>query len=162
MKRKLLLFTLAVLAFVLGGCAETFKPAPIGDTLIWSNESARPGWTVNPPEIDDGDAYVFIGQSLYHGTERAAKTNAEVNASSKAATYLAHELKRQYLEKTSGTGTEGSVLNSGVNINETVELTADRALNKMTTEKVYIEQWQKGSETFWNVYVLTKLPKPRL
>ena len=153
---------LALIALVMGGCAKTYKPMPIGDELVWTSDDKRPGWTVDTPEPDDGKSFVFVGQSLYHGTERAARTNAQVDASSQAATYLAHELKRSYTQTSTGGTSEDQIQNLGVNINETFELTADQVLAKMEFEDWYIEQWRKGTDTFFKVYVRARLPKSRI
>lgn len=163
MKGKLTTLILIVLvALFMGGCATTYKPIPIGDELVWTSDDKRPGWSVDTPEVDDGDYLVFVGQSLYHGTERAARNNAQVDASRQAATYLAHQLKRNYIETATGTAAENQTQNLDVTINETVELTADQVLSKLEVEDWYIEQWRKGGETFFKVFVKTKLPKARL
>lgn len=161
MKKLLTLLSLLALALIMGGCAKTYVPAPIGDELIWSSAKDRPAWTVDAPDPNSGDKLVFVGQSLYHGTERAARTNAEVDASSKAATFLSHQLKRNYLQTSDGTAQDGQVHNLEVNINETVELSADQVLAKMTAEDWYLEMWRKGGQTFWKAYVKTRLPKGR-
>lgn len=163
MNHNLITFTLViVIALMMGGCAKNYKPMPIGDELVWRSDDKRPGWTVDTPEHDDGNQYIFVGQSLYHGTERAARTNAQVDASSQAATYLAHQLKRNYTQASAGGGAEDKTINLGVNINETVELIADQVLAKMEIEDWYIEQWRKGTDNFFKVYVRTRLPKARI
>ena len=162
MNKQITTITLILLAaFVMSGCSTSYKPVPVGDELIWRSADERPGWTVDTPETDQGDAYVFIGQSLYHGTERAARTNAQADASSQAATYLLHELKRDYTQTSAGGATEDQVMNLAVDINETVELTADQVLAKMDVEDWYIEMWRKGTENFFKIFVKTKLPKTR-
>lgn len=162
MKNHLILITLMAVAVVFGGCARSYPPAPIGDELVWTSDDERPGWTVDMPEPDDGKSLVFVGQSLYHSTERSARTNAEVDASSKAATYLAHQLNRNYNQITSGSALEDETQNNSVEIYETVELTADQVLAKMETEDTYIEMWRRGTGTFWKIYVKTRLPKSRI
>lgn len=163
MNKQITTLTLILLAaFVMGGCAKNYKPVPIGDELVWKSDDKRPGWTVDTPEPEQGDEYIFVGQSLYHGTERAARTNAQVDASSQAATYLLHHLKRNYTQTSAGGAAEDKTINLEVNINETVELTADQVLAKMEVEDWYIEMWRKGTENFFKVYVKTKLPKARI
>lgn len=161
MKKHLTLLGLILFTLVMGGCAKTYPPAPIGDELVWSSAENRPAWTVDAPNPDSGDQLVFVGQSLYHGTERAARTNAEVDASSKAATFLSHNLKRNYLQTSEGTAQDGQVHNLEVNINENVELSADHLLAKMRAEDWYLEMWRKGGQTFWKAYVKTRLPRAR-
>ena len=162
MNKQITTIMIILAAFVMGGCANNYPPTPIGDELIWKSNDNRPGWTVDTPKPDQGDEYVFVGQSLYHGTERAARTNAQVDASSQAATYLLHELKRNYTQTSTGGAAEGTTTNLDVNINETVELTADQVLAKMEVESWYIEMWRKGTDNFFKVFVKTKLPKARI
>jgi hypothetical protein len=157
---KLLLhLTLLAFALLLSACASNFKPAPIGDELIWSSHSKRPGWTVKSPDVDQGNAYVFVGQSLYHSTERAARTNAEVNAATQASTYLLQEVSRTYNQETAGSAAESQVMNNQVKVLETVTLTSDQVLAKMAIDDLYIEQWRKGKETLWKVFAKAQLPK---
>lgn len=156
---KVLVFI--VTGFSLAACATTFKPAPIGDSLVWSSASDRPGWTVNPPKTVQGDTLVFTGQSLYHSTERGARTSAEMDASANAATYLSRHVKRDYTETTSGGVTENGIQNPHVTTKDVKEITADQVLNKLETDDWYLEQWRKGDKILWKAFVKVSLPKNR-
>ena len=161
--RKMITLTLsALVALSLAACSTSFKPAPIGDELVWSSEKDRPAWTVKSPEVDQGADYVFTGQSLYHATERSAKMNAEVDASTAAARYLSRQSTQNYAEVTEGIAKEGDIQNGDVAVSNSQTLAADQFLTKMSVQDWYLEQWRKGNQTFWKAYVKTAMPKNRI
>lgn len=162
MKKTLLIMLSLVLAFALIGCGKGFKPAPIGDELVWTSHKNRPAWTVEAPDVNGKGAYVFVGQSLYHSTERAARTNAEANAASQAALYLNRDVNSSYREQTHGGTTEAGIQDAGVVIDGNVEITTQQILSKLSPEDWYLEMWKKGGQTFWRAFVMVNLPKGRI
>ncbi|MFA7455583.1 MAG: hypothetical protein WCZ10_14100 [Desulfobulbaceae bacterium] len=153
------IFILLLLASFLGACASNYKPVPAGDKLLWSSDDNRPGWTVTPPDVDAGESHVFVGQSLLHGTERAARTNAEVDASAQAASFLSRQVKRQYTQNSSGGTVEKGIQNLNVDVQDQVELSADQIMDKLSVEEWYLEHWQQGKEKLWKAFVRVRLPK---
>lgn len=153
---------LLCLAFALSACSTVYTPAPIGDELVWtSNEDGRPGWSVEAPEIEDGDYLVFVGQSLYHSTERGARVSAESNAAAQAALYLSRNAKQTYIEQTDGSAMESDVQDPSVTISSTTEVSADEVLVKMVTDEWYLENWRKDGQKLWKAFAKVRLPKAR-
>lgn len=163
MKRKAVTtLTALVLATLLSACSSTYKPAPIGDELVWRSDSSRPGWTVDAPAVDRGEFYAFMGQSLYHSTERAARTNAEVDAAAQAASFLSRDLQRNYEQLSTGGTVESGVQDVAVTTTDSVKMSSDMVLTKLSHEGIYLEQWRKGNVMLWKAYVKMHLPKSRI
>ncbi|AJF08174.1 hypothetical protein [Geoalkalibacter subterraneus] len=158
-KIKILLALIPALAVC--ACSTTYPPAPIGDSIIWSTHDERPGWSVEAPDIDEGDEYVFVGQSLYHSTERGARVNAEANAAQQAALFLSRHVEGQYAESTTGGGTESGIQDPNVSIDGVLKISTDQVLNKMQVDEWYLENWRKGPDTLWKAFVRVKIPKDR-
>lgn len=136
------------------GCS-TNKPAPLGDELLWSSNGSegRPAWTLNS-ERKKGDG--FVGQSLFHATERSALRNAELDACRQMALSEKQQLQSEQSEKMNAQADEKAVLDAKVQSTSTVIQSADTELLGVTTQKTYLEQWRLGNKILWKAFVLVQ------
>lgn len=160
MTRKLqgivLLLTLAMLA----GCASSGVdiPKPGQESLIWSSEAQRPGWTMMEPEgVEDG-LLTFVGTSLRHATEQGAREDARRNVTSAVVKYMGTLVKDKFEKASVSYGLDSSVIDPTSSARQFEKQLATNMASQVKPKSWYAEKWQTPTGIGYQYFVQAKVP----
>ena len=142
---------LAILLFaLLAGCSKNV-PAPLGESLVWSTngKDSRPEWTLQATY--EG---AYVGQSLFHATDRSALRNAELDAARQIALAIEQSLTTTQTETMKSEGNERLILDASAKTDSQVNQHAEAVLKGLSLKETYLEQWRVGDDLLWKAFVL--------
>ncbi|MBI5787964.1 MAG: hypothetical protein HZA78_03810 [Candidatus Schekmanbacteria bacterium] len=141
------------------GCATGAKviPGATGETLTWSSEDKRPGWTIEEPAID-GDTMLFVGLAEKYATEPEARDQAMRNVTNQVVRYLGTMAKDKYEKLAVSYGLTSSVVDPTASSREYEKQLAANVAKKVKAKKWYLEKWQTPTGTGYKAFVMATVP----
>ena len=130
----------------------------IENKLLRTIPPIKPNWVFNIPE-DKKDYFIYVGQSNLFVIEKDARKNALQDCIKQFAEYCGVEVKYYSKTATASFGLSSDIKNPTV-----AELTSngqkvEANVSRMKPKNYYIEEWQKGNQKFYKVYVKATIPK---
>lgn len=146
--RTLIILVIALVALV--GCSSNMPPQ-IGEKMVWSSngQDSRPEWTFKP--MYEG---AYVGQSLFHSTDRSALRNAELDAARQIALSKEQNVSVSQTETMHAEGNERLILEADAKTDSAVTQKAETMLQSISVQETYLEQWRVGDDMLWKAFVL--------
>ncbi len=143
--------------FSISGCSKNI-PAPLGDELVYSSngKESRPEWCFKPNVALENK---FVGQSLFHATERSAIRNAELDASRQILLSENQFVTAEQSEKMYAENSERLILSANTNTRSQVKQFGEAQLNGIEIREIYLEKWRVGEDFLWKAFVLVEQRK---
>ena len=150
--RKIIL--LILVSFVIAGCSKNI-PSPLGEELLWSSngKKSRPEWTL---KANTNQGQIFVGQSLFHSTERSAIRNAELDAGRQIALAERQTIETKQSESMNASSSERLILNADVKTQSETVQSAGAEISGAKNKEVYLERWRVDNETLWKAFVMVQ------
>lgn len=150
---------------VIAGCGGKQAMGPVaippgntGETLVWSSEPQRPGWTLEEPSSANGTMF-FVGISGNFASEQSGREDAKRNAINSIVSYTGTLAKNKFEQARVSFGLESSVVDPTASARIFEKQLAVNVARQVKAKKWYIEKWQTPTGTAHRVFLLAEVPE---
>ena len=158
-KMKIRNICIPLLLLAISGCSNiNLEPPKSNSDMVWASHDERPEWVILPPKGTDS-VKSFVGMSHQHASEKSAKQEAYTNAIAELIKHANQKATKNYTVQAQSTGLENETLNAQLNVTDVEKIQATGLLSNVSTEQVYIEQWERKEDLFFKAYILVSIPK---
>lgn len=133
-------------------------PPDVDETLVWSSEPKRPGWTLEEPATEKG-VMSFVGLSGSFATEQQGREDARRNALSGVVSYTGTLVKDKFERARISFGLDSNVVDPTTSARAFEKQLAVNIARQVKADKWYIEKWQTRTGTAYRVFLLARVPQ---